>query len=91
MSTSRTLCSAFEPTEEDVHNVLSSNSLAVANTNGKSFASMAAEIFPSLDFEKIEEAALLGDGLDEQTDLAYDEIARQLRETGILESLRAVA
>lgn len=79
---------AYEPTEEDVENVLRSNSLFVANTNGKSFESIANEIFPQLDFERIEEAALFGDDLDQQTDYANDEIARQLREIGILEPLK---
>lgn len=81
---------AYEVTEEDVENVLRSNSLAVANTNGKSFESMANEVFPQLDFQLIEEAALAGDALDEQTDYANDEIARQLREIGILEPVRPV-
>lgn len=82
---------AYEVTEEDVENVLRSNSLAVANTNGKSFESIANEVFPQLDFQLIEEAALAGDGLDEQTDYANDEITRQLREVGILEPLKPVA
>ncbi len=82
--------SAYEATEEDVANVLSSNAMAVANTNGKSFESMAAEIFPDLDFALIEEAALHGDELDQQTDYANDEIARQLRVMGVLEPLKAV-
>lgn len=79
---------AYEVTELDVENVLRSNCLAVANTNGKSFESMASEIFPSLDFSLIEDAALVGDDLDQQTDYAYDEIARQLRQQGVLEPLK---
>lgn len=79
---------AFEATQEDVENVLRSNSLAVANTDGKSFESMANEIHGKLDFDLIEQAALAGDDLDEQTDYANDEIARQLREMGILEPLK---
>lgn len=82
---------AYEVSEDDVENVLRSNSLAVANTNGKSFESIANEVFPQLDFQLIEEAALAGDALDEQTDYANDEIARQLREIGILEPLTPVA
>ena len=82
---------AYMPTEEDVENVLRSNWLSVANTNGKSFESIANEVFPSLDFELIEQAALYGDDLDEQTDYANDEISRQLREIGILEPLKEVA
>lgn len=83
--------SAYEATEEDVQNVLSSNALHVANTNGKSFESIANEVFGELDFYLIEEAALFGDGLDEQINYANDEIARQLRAKGILEELKAVA
>lgn len=79
---------AYQATEEDVENVLRSNSLAVANTNGKSFESIATEVFGSLDFDLIEQAALFGDNLDEQTGYANDEIARQLREMGILEPLK---
>ncbi|MBV7542186.1 hypothetical protein [Acidovorax sp. sic0104] len=79
---------AYEPTVEDVENVLRSNSLAVANAKGKSFDSMANEIHGDLDFDLVEQAALTGDDLDEQTDYANDEIARQLRERGILEPLK---
>jgi hypothetical protein len=77
---------AYQATEEDVQNVLSSNVLDVANTMGKSFESIASEVFGDLDFELIEQAALYGDDLDEQTDYANDEITRQLRDMGILES-----
>lgn len=79
---------AYQVTEEDVENVLRSNSLAVANTNGKSFESIANEVFGNLDFDLIEHAALCGDDLDEQTDYANEETARQLREMGILEPLK---
>lgn len=79
---------AFEITSTDVETVLRSNSLAVANTNGKSFASMAEEQFDDLDFFLIEDAALSGDDLNQQKTCAYDEIARQLREKGILEPLK---
>ena len=79
---------AYQATEEDVENVLCSNSLAVANTNGKSFESIANEVFGDLDFDLIEQAALAGDDLDEQTDYANYEIAR--REMGILEPLKEV-
>lgn len=76
---------AYEITEEDVENVLRSNWASGGNTNGKTLSSIASEIFPQLDYEKIEDAALFGDNLDEQTDYANDEIARQLREMGVLE------
>lgn len=82
---------AYQATEDDVENVLRSNGLAVANTKGKSFESIANEVFGDLDFDLIEQAALLGDSLDEQTDFANDEIARQLREMGVLEPLKETA
>lgn len=77
---------AYQPTEDDVADVLSSNALVAKTTNGKSFESIAKEVFGKLDFDLIEESALYGDDLDEQTDYANDEIARQLREMGILAS-----
>lgn len=80
----------YQATEEDVENVLISNSLSVANTMGKSFRSIANEVFGNLDFDLIEQSALYGDDLEEQTDYANDEIARQLRELGILEPLKDV-
>ena len=79
---------AYQATEEDVENVLHSNSLAVANTTGKSFESIANEVFGNLDFDLIEQAALFGDDLNEQTDYAHDEITRQIREMGVLEPLK---
>lgn len=79
---------AYEVTVEDVEVVLSSNALAVANTDGKSFEAMAEELHGDLDFDLIEQAALAGDDLDEQTGYANDEIARQLREMGVLEPLK---
>lgn len=76
---------AYQATEVDVENVMRSNCLSVANTKGKSFESIANEVFGDLDFELIEQAALFGGSLDEQTDYANDEITRQLREMGVLE------
>lgn len=81
---------AYQATENDVESVLRSNALHVANTNGKSFEVIAQEVFGCLDFDLIEQAALFGNSLDEQTDFANDEIARQLREAGILEPLKDV-
>lgn len=81
---------AYEATVEDVENVLRSNSLAVANTHGMSFESLAEKLHGDLDFGLIEQAALAGDELDEQTGNANDEIARQLREKGVLESSKMV-
>lgn len=82
---------AYQATEEDVENVLRSNSLTVANTMGKTFEAIANEVFGNLDFDRIEQAALFGDDMEEQCDYANDEIARQLREMGILEPLALVS
>lgn len=84
-------CIAYEATEEDIENVLRSNILSVANSGGKLFAAMAAELLADLDHDLIEQAALFGDDLSTQTDYATDEIARQLREMGILQPLRPAA
>ncbi len=78
---------AFEVTESDLQNVLSSNALVDGYAGDKSLSALAEELFTDLDFGLIEEAALLGDSVDEQTDNANDEIARQLREMGVLKPL----
>jgi hypothetical protein len=76
---------AYTATEEDVLNVLTSNALTPASAVQLPLESMAKRLFLTLDFSLIEQAALYGDDLHEQTDYANDEIARQLREMGILE------
>ncbi len=78
---------AYEVTVEDVENVLASNPLEIPLAPGETLEARAAELFGDLDFGMAEEAALCGDDLDEQTDYANDEIARQLRERGILSPL----
>ena len=82
---------AYQATVDDVVNVLHSNPAPSDKTKGKSLAAIAEEVFGDLDFDLIEQAALLGDDLDEQTDYANDEIARQLRDLGILAPLTQVA
>ena len=72
---------------KDVEKVLCDNSTAV-DTKGKSFKLMTEEVLKNLDVDLIEAAALWGDNVDEQI---YDEIARQLREMGILEPLKELA
>lgn len=79
---------AFQISEEDVENVLRSNWEAVSNTNGKSFEDMSIELLARLDLDLVEQAALMGDDIDQQTDYAHDEITRQLRQQGVLEPLR---
>jgi len=79
---------AFQVNEDDVANVLASNWSRVGNSEGRSFTGMAEQIFGGLDFQAIEDAALMGDNLDQQTDYAYDEIERQLCLSGVLAALR---
>jgi len=62
---------AWETTEEDVQNVLT--------RMGRSDLD-AEVVHGSLDHGAIEKAALRGDGMDEQTDGAHEEIKRQIRE-----------
>lgn len=81
---------AYEVTEDDLQNVLSSNALVDGYAGGKTLAVMASELFTELDFGLIEDAALAGDSMDQQTDYANDEIARQLREKGVLKPLPEV-
>lgn len=76
---------SYQPSQEDVQNVLASNELMADSAKGKSIATIAVEVIESLNFELIDEAALGGGDLEEKRDLANDEIARQLREMGILE------
>lgn len=69
---------AFQVSEDDIENVLFSNPDRVLYSTDTSLTELAHEIFPMLDFQSIEDAALYGDTLSEQTDFAYDEIAAQL-------------
>lgn len=81
--------SAYQVTEDDLEDVLRSNALADPYRQGtKSIRLIAQEVFGKLDFDAIEQAALFGDTLDEQTDYANDDIARQLRVMGVLEPLQ---
>lgn len=81
---------AFGISEEDIENVLRKHWARVANTDGKSFADMADELFTSIDASAVEQAALKGGvELDAQTDAAHSEIERQLVRQGVLEELRS--
>lgn len=82
---------AFQITDEDICNVLRQNWSKVADTQGKSFATYAEQVFEdfsSEDFFAIEAAALAGgdDILEEQLPAAYAEIRRILVRDGILKN-----
>lgn len=65
---------AFEVTPDDVANVL----------NAHNIDKDADDIHGQLDHDALEEAALWGDDIDEQTNYACQEIEKQLKEMGIL-------
>lgn len=68
---------AFEATAEDV--------AAAALAKGVELDLNAAEaLLPSLDAAAIEKAALHGDGIDDQTRYAQEEIASQMDAKGLL-------
>ena len=68
---------AFETTIDDVLNV-------VHKMCFKANGDQIHEIFDNLDQDKVEMAALKGDDMDEQIDLAYIEIEEQIKEMGIV-------
>lgn len=79
-------CTAFQITEDDIESVLHDYSLRVTDTQGKSFATMAAELIGEIDHARVEKAALdSGCDLDEQTAGADKEIKKILVELGVLE------
>jgi enamine deaminase RidA (YjgF/YER057c/UK114 family) len=65
---------AFEISVEDVGNVLDAHRIGYD----------ADELHGNLDHDAIEEAALWGDNMEEQTNYAYQEIEKQLKEIGLL-------
>ena len=67
---------AFGISEDDVLIVLN-NQFGVNVT-----AERLTELFDDIDADKVESEALCADDLDEQTNYAHDEIARQLIEMG---------
>ena len=75
----------YQVTEDDIENVLFSNQDRVLYPKDNSLSGLANEIFSILDFQLIEDAALYGNTMEEQTDYANDEIVRQLIELKILD------
>ena len=71
------MSNAFEVTPDDVLNV-------VHRMGKKISGDKAHEIHNALDHFKIEEEALRANDLDAQTDAAYQEIERQIREGNLI-------
>lgn len=79
------MTTAFQINSDDVVTVLRRRSLHVANSGGRRFEDMAAEIIDDLDADRIEFVALRAStDLDEQTDAALEEIERQLVDIGVI-------
>jgi hypothetical protein len=76
---------AFAISEDDIENVLWSNENRILHAEASDIPRLASEIFPMLDFQLIEDAALYGNSMEEQTDYALDEIKRQLIDLKILD------
>jgi hypothetical protein len=71
------MSNAFEVTPDDVLNV-------VHRMGKKISEEKCHEIHDALDHFKIEDEALRANDLDAQTDAAYDEIERQIKENKLL-------
>lgn len=71
----------FQITMEDVYSVINDrddiNTIALDEV-------LAERVLTMLDFAKIEDMALCGDDLDEQTKYAYDEIKSQIDEKDLI-------
>lgn len=74
---------AYAVSADDVGNVLASNP-RMPGFAQEAIEALAEKCLGQLDLDVIEASALWGDSLDEQTDYANDEIARQLRVLGVL-------
>ncbi len=67
------MSNAWETTLDDVENVLTQKF-------GGGFMESTGQIHEDLDHSKIEDAALHGNDMDEQTGYAHEEIEKQIRE-----------
>ena len=73
------MSNAFEITEDDVFTILSAHGL-VRDADDE----IVATAFSALDFDIIEDFALAGDSMGEQTEYAYAAIEDMLIEEGII-------
>lgn len=82
--------SAFQISDEDVANILFSNTLcgkalATMKERNWSVPDLAESLLKDLDHAQIEDAAMMADSMEDQVDCAHDEITRQLRAAGWIE------
>lgn len=71
------MSNAWETTPDDILNV-------IHDMGKKAGPDKVHEILDNLDQFKIEDAALYGDDMDEQTNYAYEEIKKQITEGNII-------
>jgi len=71
------MSTAWEVTEEDVFIVLEAHKIQVSNTR-------LSKIHDELDFDEIEKCVLSHNSFEEQCDASFDEIKRQLIESGVI-------
>ena len=70
---------AWEVSSEDIVNVMTDHGVQIELDDPR-----LENIISSLDHNKIEQAALFGDDIDEQTEFANENIKEQLLENGII-------
>jgi hypothetical protein len=75
---------AWETTADDVYNVMRTHNVVDETMNLRGRAEKEFDDLDEEDHSRIEEAALRGDDMDEQTNYAYDEIEDILAEKGII-------
>lgn len=71
------MSNAWETTNDDVKIVLDRHNVKVSEER-------LNEIGDMLNMDEIESAALYGDDMDEQTERAYEEIEKQLKEAKVI-------
>lgn len=64
--------------------VLGSHTMLRALESGETIEQVAQDLLGMLDLAEIEDMALMGDDMDQQTEYAHDEIAKQLARAGVI-------
>ena len=75
----KTMSMAWETTTEDIEQVLENEGF-----DGNIIDEFLDNLHSNIDHERVEEAALYGDEMEEQTDYAYSNIRDQLVEQEVL-------
>lgn len=83
-SAPRSLFTGFQITEDDVAVVLQRHTILRALECGVTLDQVAEDLLDELNLAEIENMALMGDDMDQQTEYAHDEIAKQLARAGVI-------